>query len=192
MMGRHRTMKQKLAALRKRLEAGKKIANREIRAAFGKDYGCYETALAELRAAAATYEKQMKERTDAQKEVERTIRTWLSLNSRVEEGNAKQESADTWEERLGELFAELSAAERAQMNYWRWDEATKQFIACDDATTEKLPIYRGYSSMGGVADLKAQALEQAIDGVLGKAQGTPMKNASLKARMTNLRKLTGD
>jgi hypothetical protein len=191
-MGKHRTTEQKLKALRRRLARGKKIANRDIRHAFGEDgYGSYEAALAERKAAKAAYDKQMTERTDAQKKVVRAITSWLSITSRAGDGKARSKSADKWEERLGELFAELTHDERAQMNYWKMDEATGQIVAEYDATRE-LPIYKGYPSMGGVADLKRQALEQAIDGVLGKAQGTPIKNATLKARMTNLRKLTGD
>lgn len=198
-MGKHREQAEKLEALRERLEAGELPESREIRHAIGADdyTAIYKKAQAELRAEAAAYEQslaQMKERTDAQKEVERTIRTWLSLNSRVAEGKATQASADKQEERLGELFTELTHDERAQMNYWTVDEATRQIIACDDATTKKLPIYRD-AGVGSKEDLKREALRRAIDEKIGRDEDdteTPTENENLLSQMTNLRKLTGD
>ncbi len=186
-MGRQRTQAEKLKELRERLNAGKKIANRDIRAAFGKDdYGRYETELAELTAEMGGFSADMTERTAAQQEVERTITSWLSITSRVAKGAATQASADKKEEELGDLFAALTHEERAQMNYWKVDEATGAIVFNDDKTTKGLPIYRDFGE--SVENLKRTALRRAIDETIGSAE-PQVDEAELKKRFDELKAL---
>ena len=167
-VGKHKTVEEKLALLRKRMKSGEVIANRDIRNAFGERYVVYD----KLQKAAVKYAKDYNRernsnRSEAQQNVAKLIKQVLMLEGR---GVAITGAI----EKACEAIAELDISEREQMNYWETNRETKNIDWEDFASLRKDTIYRDTTALR-IIDIKQHALEEAIDLIIGVQQSKDEK-----------------
>jgi len=167
-VGKYKTVEEKLALLRKRMKSGEVIANRDIRNAFGERYVVYD----KLQKAAVKYAKDYNRernsnRSEAQQNVAKLIKQVLMLNGRGIDSSTAVEKAC-------EAIAELDIGEREQLNYWERNKDTRNIEWDNFASLRNDTIYRETPAMR-IIDVKQHALEEAIDLIIGVQQSKDEK-----------------
>ncbi|MDP6587455.1 MAG: hypothetical protein QF535_22600 [Anaerolineales bacterium] len=178
-MGKHKNRNEKLWTLRNRLKQDEVIANRDIRAALGYEYGVYEDKLEDIKKQELEYDK-TPVRSKQQRKAEKYIKLCLALNARIGDKGKRRivdgqyASTPTAGELAGEAFAEMDRFERNEMNYWGYSETGEITFTGDGgdspALKEKTPIYvdmRPYEKPS-VKKMKNWALQETIDTILGE------------------------
>jgi hypothetical protein len=179
-VSKHKSIEEKLTALRTRIKKGEVIANRDIRSAFGKQYVVYD----KLQKAAVKYAKDYNRernsnRSEAQQNVAKLIKQVLMLDGRGADSAAHIE-------RACEQFEEMDVYEREAMNYWNKHAETNavQWNNLDALNKEK--IYKEKTALR-LMDVKQDALVEAINKVIGEATEVQRSSERLTRLLGNVK-----